>query len=76
MGPGLPEAEPPRLERLMVTGPDGHFGPERVSEIISETLGLSIPTLRAEDLGLALPSQEISFNTIAAPAGLATLAWG
>jgi len=31
--------------------------------------------LQAEDLGLQLPNREFSFDSIAAPAGLATLSW-
>jgi hypothetical protein len=31
--------------------------------------------LDSADVGLALPSGEFSFDAIAAPAGLATLAW-
>ncbi|HEY0006348.1 MAG TPA: hypothetical protein VGB17_16320 [Pyrinomonadaceae bacterium] len=63
------------LERLLVISSDEGFGAERVREIVGETLGLSMNALRAEDVGLALPSADISFNALAAPAGLATLAW-
>jgi hypothetical protein len=62
------------LEHLLVVG-DG-FGKAHVSEIINETLGVNLPALGPEDVGLNLPSTDLSFDAIAAPAGLATLAWG
>ena len=61
------------LERLLVVG-DG-FNKERVNEIINETLGSDIHALDAKAVGLSLPSADLSFDSIAAPAGLATLAW-
>jgi hypothetical protein len=66
-------AEVYNIERLLVVG-DG-FGRGRVGEIINETLGTNLTALSAEDVGLALPSADLSFDAIAAPAGLATLAW-
>jgi hypothetical protein len=51
------------------------MGKERVSEIVNETLGTDLRTLKAEDVGLQLPTRELSFDAIAAPAGLATLSW-
>jgi hypothetical protein len=62
------------LERLLVVG-DG-FSKDHVSEIINETLGVNLPALGPEDVGLNLPTRDLSFDVIAAPAGLATLAWG
>jgi hypothetical protein len=62
------------LERLLVVG-DG-FSKDHVSEIINETLGINLPALGPEDVGLNLPTADLSFDVIAAPAGLATLAWG
>ena len=61
------------LERLFVIG--DHADKERISEIVNETLGISLHALRAEDFGLSLPSGQLDFDAIAAPAGLATLAW-
>jgi hypothetical protein len=61
------------LSRFMVTG-DG-FDKGRASEIVNETIGGDLRPLQAEDLGLRLPSHSLDFDTIAAPAGLATLAW-
>lgn len=48
---------------------------ERVGEIVNETLGTDLRPLDAADLGLQLATRELSFDAIAAPAGLATLAW-
>jgi Tfp pilus assembly PilM family ATPase len=61
------------LRRMMVVG-DG-LTRERASEIVNETTGGLLEPLDAEDLGLLLPSRELSFDIIAAPAGLATLAF-
>jgi hypothetical protein len=61
------------LSGLFVVG--NGFGKDRVREIVNETLGGDLRPLQAEDLGLELPTNEISFDAIAAPAGLATLAW-
>ncbi|HMF58054.1 MAG TPA: hypothetical protein VK619_17045 [Pyrinomonadaceae bacterium] len=61
------------IERLLVVGEE--FGKERVSEIVNETLGGNLRSLSAQEVGLVLPSNEFSFDALAAPAGLATLAW-
>ncbi|PWT88405.1 MAG: hypothetical protein C5B55_13160 [Blastocatellia bacterium] len=59
------------LSRLMVVG-DG-LSPQRASEIVNETTGGDLRPLHAADLGLNLPSRDLSFDVLAAPAGLATL---
>ena len=61
------------LSRLMVIG-EG-ITKERASEIVNETNGGDLRPLGAEELGLQLPSRDFSFDSIAAPAGLATLSW-
>jgi hypothetical protein len=61
------------LNRLLVVG-EG-FDKEHVSEIVNETLEVHLRALGPVEVGLALPSAELSFDAIAAPAGLATLAW-
>ena len=61
------------IERLLTLG-EG-IKPEHVGEIVSETLGVTLASMDAADVGLALPSADLSFDAIAAPAGLATLAW-
>ena len=63
----------PGLTRLMVVG-EG-ITKQRAEEIVNETTGGDLRPLQAEDLGLQLPSREFSFDSIAAPAGLATLSW-
>lgn len=60
------------LSGLLVTGQG--FSKDRVSEIVNETLGGDVRPLDASDLGLELPTRELNFDAIAAPAGLATLA--
>ena len=61
------------LSRLMVIG-EG-ITKERAGEIVNETTGGDLRPLGAEELGLQLPSHDFSFDSIAAPAGLATLSW-
>jgi hypothetical protein len=61
------------LQTLLVIG-DG-FDKQRVSESIAETLDTSLRALGPADVGLRLPSNDLSFDAIAAPAGLAALAW-
>jgi len=70
-GEGLEAA--PSLSRLMVLG--AGLRKERVGEIVNEAIGGDLRVLEAEDLGLHLPTRELSFDAIAAPAGLATLSW-
>jgi hypothetical protein len=69
----LETGQGPGLTRLMVVG-EG-ITKERAEEIVNETTGGDLRPLQAEDLGLQLPSREFSFDSIAAPAGLATLSW-
>jgi Tfp pilus assembly PilM family ATPase len=61
------------LSRLMIIG-EG-ITKERAGEIVNETTGGDLRPLEAQDLGLQLPSHDFSFDSIAAPAGLATLSW-
>ena len=71
---GAPEAGNEQgLTRLMVIG-DG-ITKERAGEIVNETTGGDLRPLEPEELGLQLPSRDFSFDSIAAPAGLATLSW-
>jgi hypothetical protein len=60
-----------RLTRLMVVGLNG----ERATEIVNETTGGNLRPLVADDLGLSLPTHDLSFDAIAAPAGLAALSF-
>jgi hypothetical protein len=59
------------LSGLLVTG--SGFSKARAGEIVNETLGSNLHALEAEDLGLQLPNRDLSFDAIAAPAGLAVL---
>ncbi len=61
------------LSRLLIVG--DAMSKERISSIVRDTLGVDLRPLEAEDLGLQLLTGQISFDTIAAPAGLATLSW-
>jgi hypothetical protein len=61
------------LFRVLVVGE--MLNKQRVGEIVNENLGTDLRPLDASDLGLQLASRELSFDAIAAPAGLATLAW-
>lgn len=61
------------LDRLLLIGKT--MRADRVREITTEAFGRSLNIIRAEDLGLNLSGSGLSFDEIAAPAGLATLAW-
>jgi len=61
------------LSRLLVVGEA--MSKERISSIVRDTLGVDLRPLEAEDLGLQLSTLQLSFDSIAAPAGLATLSW-
>lgn len=63
----------PVLSRVLVVG--DLLGKNRALEIVNETLGADLRSLDAQDLGLQLATRELSFDAIAAPAGLATLSW-
>jgi hypothetical protein len=72
--PGMEGGAPSEtIERLLVMGTD--IDPRATSDIVEETLSVAPRTLRAEDVRLALPSGELDFNLLAAPAGLAALKW-
>ena len=62
-----------QLARMLIVGK--LLSKDRACEIVSETLGTSLRSLGAADLGLQLATRELSFDAIAAPAGLATLSW-
>ena len=62
-----------RLARMLVVGK--LMSKARAGEIVSETLGANLRSLEAADLGLQQVTRELSFDAIAAPAGLATLSW-
>lgn len=59
------------LSGFLVTGTG--FNKVRAGEIVNETLDVDLRPLEARDLGLELPSRDLSFDAVAAPAGLAIL---
>ncbi|HWN09862.1 MAG TPA: hypothetical protein VNO50_11475 [Pyrinomonadaceae bacterium] len=61
------------LSRVLTIGE--MMNKDRSCEIVNETLGIDVRPLNAADLGLQLSTNELSFDAIAAPAGLATLSW-
>jgi len=67
------QGEGASVDRLLVVG-DG-LDKQRVVDIAYETLGVKLKPLNAADVGLVIPGGEVAFDTIAAPAGLARLAW-
>ena len=62
-----------QLARMLIVGK--LLSKDRACEIVSETLGADLRSLDAADVGLQLVTRELSFDAIAAPAGLATLSW-
>jgi Tfp pilus assembly PilM family ATPase len=60
------------VSRLMVLG--DRLDKNRVAEIAQETLGVNLTPLRPADVGLTIPG-DLPFDSIAAPAGAARLAW-
>jgi len=65
--------EAPSLDRLLVVG--DQLDKVRVTEIAEETFGVRLKPLAAGDVGLVIPGGDLDFDAIAAPAGLARLAW-
>lgn len=60
------------VNQLLVMG--DLLNKQRVAAIAQETLGVSLRPLTANDVGLTIPG-DLPFDLIAAPAGLARLAW-
>lgn len=63
----------PAIDRLLVLG--DQLDKQRVADIANDALGVRLRPLNAADVGLLLPAGDVDFDTIAAPAGLARLAW-
>ncbi|MFM9903828.1 MAG: hypothetical protein ACKVQJ_04570 [Pyrinomonadaceae bacterium] len=59
------------LDKLLVIG--SQFVPAQIQKIASEALGRNVRILSSDDVGLSLPGGGLSFNDLAAPAGLAAL---
>jgi len=78
-GPEGADAPPPPaygdgIGRLLVAGTG--IDVSQASAIVEETLSVPARAVQPADLRLAFPTSEIDFQQIAAPAGLAALAWG
>lgn len=61
------------LERILLIGKG--LVPAKIREISSEALGRALQVLRPEEIGLNMPANALSFDEVAAPAGLAALGW-
>ena len=65
--------ESPQIDRLLVIG--DQLDKRRVAEIANEALGVRLKPMSAADVGLVVPAGEMDCDAIAAPAGLARMAW-
>lgn len=61
------------LDKLLIVGKD--IVPAKIKEISSEAFGRALRILTPDDIGLNIPVSSLSFDDIAAPAGLAALGW-
>ncbi len=61
------------LERILLIGKG--LVPAKIREISSEALGRGLQVLRPEEVGLNMPANALTFDEVAAPAGLAALGW-
>jgi hypothetical protein len=66
-------AQATSVDRVLVLGE--RVDKERVAAIVRETFGGELRLLGAADVGLVVPSESLDFDSIAAPAGLARMAW-
>ncbi len=60
------------IDRYLVVGTRNF---NNLGDMISETLGSEARALDAAEVGLNIPTGDLNFDAIAAPAGLAALAW-
>lgn len=61
------------LNRLLLIGRD--LVPEKIRAISTEAFGRTLAIVRSEDVGLNVPVGQLSFDDLAAPAGLAAFGW-
>lgn len=61
------------LENILVIGKD--LVPAKIREISAEALGKTLRILSPDDVGLSVPVGNLSFDDLAAPAGLASYGW-
>jgi hypothetical protein len=64
---------PDAIEQLLVAGHG--LEPQTAHTLVAETLNAHPRLINAADVQLEFPAQDFDFNLIAAPAGLAALAW-
>ncbi|HYE15068.1 MAG TPA: hypothetical protein VD968_11550, partial [Pyrinomonadaceae bacterium] len=62
-----------RIGRLLVAGPG--LDESQAGALVEETLSVPPRAVRPEDVRLSFPPAELDFRQMAAPAGLAALAW-
>ncbi|HYN85353.1 MAG TPA: hypothetical protein VER32_08880 [Pyrinomonadaceae bacterium] len=61
------------IDRVLVAGQG--LAEAEAGAIVAETLSMSPRALSAQDLRLSFPARDLDFHSLAAPAGLAALAW-
>lgn len=61
------------LDKLLLVGKE--LVPNKIREISAEALGRTLQVLRPDEVGLNIPAGSLSFDDVAAPAGLAALGW-
>lgn len=61
------------LDKLLIIGK--HINPSKIRDISAEAFGRALRILRPDEIGLNLPASSLSFDDIAAPAGLAAMGW-
>ena len=61
------------LSRLLLIGRD--LVPEKIRAISTDAFGRTLAIVRSEDVGLNVPVGSLSFDDLAAPAGLAAFGW-
>jgi len=66
-------AQATSVDRVLVLGE--RVDKQRVAKIVRDTFGGELRLLSAADVGLVVPSSNLDFDSIAAPAGLARMAW-
>jgi Tfp pilus assembly PilM family ATPase len=67
------DTEANSIQRLLLAGPG--FAESAIGDAAAETLESDIHQLQPRDLGLIVPTDQISFGDLAAATGLAQMAW-
>lgn len=61
------------LNRLLLIGRD--LVPEKIRAISTEAFGRTLAIVRSDEVGLNVPTGQLNFDDLAAPAGLAAYGW-